>query len=349
MNYTIQFWRWFFTLVICMLHFEPQYFEGEQPIFKCGYLAVEFFFILSGFFLMRHVERSEESAFQYSVSRVKSLYPTLVFSWILLIANLAIIRKYSLIEILKEIKLHIWEYLLMNATGVTWDILNGVTWYISALIIVGYFVYWLVKWNKKIFLGLIAPFAILLIYQYYIGLGNGLDYHLAYARLFMGSLNRAMGGLSIGCLTYEACKRVSKRKLTIWGKFCVNIFEMLVIVGLFDIMFYGEKNSNNLLVLIGFPVLIIIEWNGWTLLSKILNKKVFNILGKASLVIYTNQVLLIGIFISKFCKRRGYLLDSIEFLLLMNLFGIVGKSFLDKICRKLPKVRIIERESYEER
>lgn len=175
MNYSIEFWRWFITCGICMLHFEVTYFpDGSQPLFKCGYLGVEFFFILSGFFLMKHMEEHpEESAFIYTKKRLLKFYPELVVAWFLLIANLAYANKWGIQEIWKEFISHIWEYLLLNAIGITWNVLNGPTWYLSALIIVGYFIYWLIKWNKKVFLEFIAPLLVILVYSYYAYLGGG--------------------------------------------------------------------------------------------------------------------------------------------------------------------------------
>lgn len=135
MNNSIQFWRYLFTCVICMLHFEVEYFAGEQPVFRCGYLVVEFFFILSGFFLMKHAENSRDSSLTYTLQKVKRFYPDLLISWGLLIFNLSWLFKYDLKTVIGEIFSHIWEYLLLNSTGITWNILNGVTWYLSALLI----------------------------------------------------------------------------------------------------------------------------------------------------------------------------------------------------------------------
>lgn len=321
MNNSIQFWRWLFTCLICMLHFEPQYLNGEQPVFACGYLAVEFFFILSGFFMMKHAESHNDSALIYSIGRVKRFYPDLLLCWALLILNLAIVNNYGFMDTFNEVKKHVWEYLLLNSLGITWDILNGPTWYISALVISGYFIYWLIKKNKDFFIQFIAPILIFLIYSYYAYLGNGLDYHLVWERISMGSISRAVGGICIGCITYEISTKykfeLTKNKI-LFG----SAVELFVIIILANILLFGEKNSNNLLVLFLFPILIFIEYKGISLLSQILNCSISGFLGKLSLEIYLNQVLVIGVFL-RLSNRTDYLIDSIKFIITMNLFGVI--------------------------
>lgn len=332
-NYQIEFWRYFFTCVICMLHFEAGYFtDGSQPVFKCGYLGVEFFFILSGFFLMKHLERQEESAVKYTFKRIQRLYPNLVLAWVLLICNIAVIKHYNFKDILREVKLHVWEYLLMNITGITWDILNGPTWYLSALIIAGYFVYWLAKWNRNVFLGFIAPLTIVLVYFWYIPMGEGLDYHLQMGRIFFAGIERAFGGLCIGCITYKLSEYLKNKKLR--GGGIISVIEFAVILSILDVVFYGEKNSGNFLVLLAFPILIVIEYNGMSHLSKILNRKIFGFLGKACMSIYVNQVFIIGIFQKNFAGHKSYFQDGVLFLLFITIFGIVVNYILETCIKK---------------
>ena len=255
-NFQIEFWRYFFTCIICMLHFEAGYFaDGSQPIFKCGYLGVEFFFILSGFFMMKHLENRQESAAGYTFGRIRRLYPDLILSWIFLICNIAVMNHYSMKEVFGEVKLHVWEYLLMNITGITWDILNGPTWYLSALIIAGYFVYWLARWNRKIFLEFIAPIIIAAVYFWYIPMGEGLDYHLHMGRIFFAGIERAFGGLCIGCITFKVSECLADKKRS--GGGIISLLEFAVILTILDVIFCGEKNSGNFLVLLAFPILIL--------------------------------------------------------------------------------------------
>ena len=58
-NYTIEFYRFIAIIFIAIFHFGIQYI-GDFHWPKGGYLGVEFFFILSGFFLMKESEDIEK-------------------------------------------------------------------------------------------------------------------------------------------------------------------------------------------------------------------------------------------------------------------------------------------------
>ncbi len=65
-NYALDFYRFLFSCVICIMHFTAYMDFGDAHAPFCGgYLAVEFFFIVSGYMLMRHVEREKKKPVLY--------------------------------------------------------------------------------------------------------------------------------------------------------------------------------------------------------------------------------------------------------------------------------------------
>lgn len=337
-NNAIQFWRYIFTCLICVLHFETQYFSGSQPFFRCGYLGVEFFFILSGFFMMKHVEHSQETALAYTWGRIKRFYPDLVISWTLLILNLTWINGYDFLEIWNVIKSHIWEYLLLNSTGITWEMLNGLTWYISALLIAGYFIYWLLKNKRKTYLEFIAPLLIFLIYSYYAYCGVGIDFHLAWIGITLHSILRALGGMSIGCILYAASKKYEIKKLTSVGTGLISFAEILLLIALGFVLFgRAEKTNTDLLALPIFAMLILIEYQGWSILSKLFNHRIFGFLGNISLIMYINQSLIMGDYL-RWARKTNFIWDTIVVLAMITMLAIVIYSMKKILLKK--KVRI---------
>ena len=90
-SYSIEFWRILFTYLVILLHF-------RGSIFRCCYLGVEFFFVLSGFFLMRHcMNDSEKSATRattkYIALRFKQLYPAFILSCLLVLCKILFMDK----------------------------------------------------------------------------------------------------------------------------------------------------------------------------------------------------------------------------------------------------------------
>ena len=81
---SIYIWRIVFTVLIMVMHFNNVYSKiYENPHITGGwYIAVEFFFIVSGYLLMVRAEANgkEESALRYTARRFMKLYPEYLFA-----------------------------------------------------------------------------------------------------------------------------------------------------------------------------------------------------------------------------------------------------------------------------
>lgn len=78
-NSSIDFLRYIFMLNICIWHL-----NGQVHILNHGYLAVEFFFILSGLFLFQDQEKHPEmKTTQYIIKRYGRFYPKYFFAFLI--------------------------------------------------------------------------------------------------------------------------------------------------------------------------------------------------------------------------------------------------------------------------
>ena len=80
-NKTIEFYRFFTILIIAIFHFNAQYFRDGAGLSlwpKGGYLGVDFFFIISGMFLMYHFKSHDDSAYIYISKRKFVIYTQLI-------------------------------------------------------------------------------------------------------------------------------------------------------------------------------------------------------------------------------------------------------------------------------
>lgn len=334
MNYGIEFWRFIFTCIVCLLHFETVYLGGGNNIFASGYLGVEFFFILSGFFMMKHALHHDDTAIRYITDRIKRLYPPIIIAYCILIINFSIQSKWNVFEIIDEVYAHIWEFLLLTSTGITWEFWNFATWYISALLIVSYFIYWLIKKDEKCFSEFIAPLLIFAIYSWYAIQGKGLDYHVHWERICTSAISRAIGGISIGCISYYVNNKYIPKKI---NKYYCSCIEIIVLILIFSNIICAEKNSYNLLVLILFPVLIVIEYNKWNKWNKFFCNYIVTLLGRISINMYLNQVFFIGLFLNIHKKSNAFL-DYLLFIVCLTLFACFIEFLRYKIIKKSMKL-----------
>ena len=81
-NRSIEFLRFFFMLFICLSHF-----PGRTVIhLNHAYLAVDFFFIVSGLFIYRSSTKdAPPSTFDYTLKKVKRFWPKMVVGCALLL------------------------------------------------------------------------------------------------------------------------------------------------------------------------------------------------------------------------------------------------------------------------
>lgn len=133
------------------------------------------FTVTAGYFMVAHfnkrksdgvyMARSASSrAWEYTWARVKALLPVLILGYVLsvIISTGFFYQDYTVQQVLAMVVNSIWEFLGFHAagfrsTGNQFFNLNGTLWFISAMIIVGYFMYWALCKNEDVFCGFVAP------------------------------------------------------------------------------------------------------------------------------------------------------------------------------------------------
>lgn len=128
-NSNIEYLRMVFTFIVCIHHLEVVSF------LKHGYLAVEFFFVLSGFLLYQSLENRRMSPTEYLTSRLKKFYPEYFFAMIVYIFYLVITAGCCDYQLLKNIFLSsISEVFLLQNMGIWGGGNNYPLWYLSILV-----------------------------------------------------------------------------------------------------------------------------------------------------------------------------------------------------------------------
>ena len=157
-------WRIVFTFMIVLGH------SGFVEIANASYyIGVEYFFIISGFFLAKSAIKNENDVLGYTWERIKKLYPHIIFSFI--VFYIYVYRGYENKEMLKEIVYHLYEvvpmmYFILPIKNDNPIYLNFSVWYISVLLICGMVVYFFYSNYKKQFVSIVAPMIVLIGYYY---------------------------------------------------------------------------------------------------------------------------------------------------------------------------------------
>ncbi len=242
-NGIIEFLRFIASLSILVYHFELIYLERSIH-FMHLYIWVEFFFIISGFFLAKNIN-NKESAIEYTWKQIKKLYPIYLLGFIATF----IVTNIFFHTTLKGLLISLWktkfEIFLINIFSLDpyTNLINlgGGSSYIGALLIGTLFVYYMIQNHKKVFQNL-APIFILCGYCLLLNTFGNLS-QWAHLITIPSGIIRAICGLSVGAFLYLTLNDKFK-KLGNTKNSMIVIVSLFVAVGL--IVFKNSINSFDL-------------------------------------------------------------------------------------------------------
>ncbi len=304
--YNVGFLRIVFTLIIIILHLHgqaPTPFTVYPEIYSTlhlhslkGYLAVEIFFIISGFFLF-FTAKKDMSTKDFFINRLQRLWFVPAFAifciWILSLVHWTVYSKYA----------NILHLAMLKNTGLTLCLAdNGTAWFVSTLFWVSVFYYYLIKnFERKyvnLVIALIVYFSLLLLVNG--GHGYFKNHYEMLNPFFNVGMLRGLASIGIGyfiaMFTENVKTRVSENNLPMIKRFtnfkyvAISALEIYLFVFLVQRLVFKVGDYTNDLVLvimlIGLFVLFIFR-NGF--LSQVTNHKIFYELGKYTFSIYIMQ------------------------------------------------------------
>ena len=185
-NVAIEFWRFFTAIAIIGFHVgwiiarscngsNGYYMTPTNTWFFGASEVLLLFTITAGYFMVSHFKKlakdpkyNERSALsragEYTWTRIKALLPVLILGYVLgvIICTCFFYPDYTVKDVFSMLFNSIWEFLGFHAAGLRslggeFFNLNGPLWFISAMIIIGYFIYFGLCKNEDVTAGFIAP------------------------------------------------------------------------------------------------------------------------------------------------------------------------------------------------
>lgn len=340
---SIEFWRFLFCCQVLLLHFYHagfMYKKHDDLPFAGGAIAVEFFFILSGYLFAKSYEKySMESGEQSTTlaffkSKLKRLYPHYLYSFFVyfMIFNFAILDV-NFKRIGKNFLNSIWEILAAPMTGIGDFVYNGATWYISASLIVFLVFHRCMKINKDIFIKLIIPIMICLIYGYLYQEIGWLGSWKTYNFLFRNGLVRAFAGIGLGVLLYYVVE-----KLKCWKPTCFmrTVFTILEVVVYAVSLLFGYLRGNDkfdFILLLCFVIGIGISFGNISFTNTIFGGRFIQYLGKLSFPMYLNHWLIMRLMAFRFSENTSLLIVFLYLgiVIIYSVFTLKLVNFISKL------------------
>lgn len=341
-NYTFDVLKFIFAISIALSHYSVN-LPGVT-------IVVEFFFILSGFFLARKYYYNREkdiclSPYEYTLKHIKKLYLPYIFALIMVflypyIKSIMFLfigktPEYTMKEFFLQIYDLIPEALMLQNIGIFPGGINYPLWQVCVLIVVSHFIYTMLFVNDKITLNLICPLLVICNYTLFSSINDG----WGKIGCFYVPLLRGIAPVCIGVILYKLVEKnynCCNNKLYL---FFFNIMGLISIIGILKLEGY-----HYIYLLLSCIIIFVVSLkNTW--INIIFNKKEFKILGPLSYAIYLNHALIIKIF-KDICyiieTRFGFLINNyllktifVCVLLIYSVFTMRLVKFLELKLKKI--------------
>lgn len=341
--YSIDFLKLLFAYLIAFAHFGVA-FPGAN-------IAVNFFFIISGYFLGKKFydkRASGEGSYtgvRYTIDHIKALYPHYIFSLLVIFVAreiYAIMANESSIHSLRDLVERLYnllpEVFLVQNIGFFDGGINYPLWQLCALFICGYFIFTMLSLNEKLSTKIVFPLAIILISTYLKTMVDVFDT----IGFFYIPLLRAFAAVSFGVLIYkflasDYCEILYRHKLVL------NICSLAGVISLFIV-----ENNNMLYISMVVIVAALMDPSSW--LNIALNHKLFKNFGTFSYAIYLNHALII--MVVKFVETKvlsalgineSVWISSVLFFVALTIYSLFTTSFIGYLKLRFSKRRLAGR------
>lgn len=308
--------RFYFICMICLWHL------GYAKVIPHGYLGVDFFFMLSGYYLFKHYKYKDEDEIKLIKNKIKTFYlPYIIVFIILFLFKI----KHAIIvndDIFRLFLRAFPECLLLHKIGFVDSNINFTSCFLSVLVIDTFFVYAILRrCHNCIF---ILPIIVILSYTYTFNCSDDIQM-FEVDTFFPLSHLRGLAGLSLGVLI---------AKLQQYGftmKKYANVVMLFSIVITTKLLWTSVYYDKYFLFFVIF--LILSSTDNYHNHVKITNliMRVSTHLGKISLYVYLIHPIILLCHIDRFLGDLNQCLINVVFLLIVY----ISANMLQIGCEKM--------------
>ena len=290
-NGKIDFYKFLFAIVVMLYHFSCST-KYDQEFFTKGYIAVEFFFIVSGFLYAKSLSKFNnqnnsivKDSIKYVINKYKSFFPYHIFASVITLIYTSVYYDWGLISIAENIVNNIPNLLLFHMTGISNMEFVMHEWYISAMLIVMFILTPIIMKDHEKFIHYIAPIIALFSLGFLNNKFDTINLVLHWTGFSYAGIIRAFGEICLGCFCYAIYET------HVFDKFN-KTFLLFIEWGCFLFTLFYAFNLFNLNL--DFPIVFVIAIGVTVAFCDkcslgIFNNKVVYFLGKWSFAIYMNH------------------------------------------------------------
>lgn len=321
-NGLIELYRFIFIIMIMSMHFLLAYYQktSAEVILGGGYICVEFFFVLTGFFLGKWAQDPRQRSITSLLFKyLRKLYPLYLFTTILAIGHLLVTdAQYhiNLFDIIANVVL-LSPYRAMP---------NAPAWFFCAMIWILPLLCYLLKHYSKLMYA-ISPYICLVIYSMIYMDIHHLDVWWQWGYLSIPiAFFRAAADMLMGVILYAINYYIDLNSVTIRPNFIV-ICEIIIFLVLIKMMVSPGHNELDFCAPLLFMLLILFAFMMPERILKKFQHKCLYSLGKLSVVLFLSHFTIMKIVLQ---LARGGVIEKIFTFILCSVLWSMALSLIIK-------------------
>ncbi|KAI4449807.1 hypothetical protein C823_004340 [Eubacterium plexicaudatum ASF492] len=295
-NGAIDFWKFVFSIMVVQFH-SSNLTEIKTTPFVGAAIAVEFFFLVSGYLMAASISRYQEADIRvgrdsrnFMLHKIKGLCPEIFIAWAIGFVVQHIAKKnVSLSSLVKDLMTGVWDMFFLRESGLEGFKANPAAWYISAMLLAMLVLVPLFLKDREVFLNVWAPVLAIASLGYLsknVGDLRGPTDWLGFC--YKGFL-RAVGELCMGVICWGICCEIKKLPLSGLGKRLLTALELGCYAGVILWSYKHKGSQMDFVMLLLFAVGVVVTFSGHSLLSSFFNKPLVYFLGKISFPVYLSH------------------------------------------------------------
>lgn len=290
-NGYLDFLKFLFALGIMGVHTYLCGF-GFRLVF-CGYLGVDFFFMVSGYFTVRdamqaRIRGKRDSTPDYFAKRIKKIYPVFLGACIYSFVLMELINSDA--NVWLDLYNNIFDFIPLQVEIFPSQFSTAVQWYVSALFVVSPLLYVLVLRFGRTFSLCFAPICsafLLGVLQLYLGELSSVA-TLLWGWIFAGVL-RAVADMFLGATIFELAQSLGKVQLTRFGYIFMRWGRAFLLCGAVRLCFMQTSGYGDFVFVVDIFLYLILLF-AFPIEHRIFQCKLFRYLGKISVTLFMVHV-----------------------------------------------------------
>lgn len=292
-NGQIEFLRFISAIVIVLRH-GSRFLPKGIDLFSRGSLAVEFFFLVSGYLMACSCAKAlpaNTSLGQDTRNFIKRKYfglmPEFLIAWIINFILFLIMGKVTVpADIFRHFMKWLFSLIPLSMAGFSYGSFNMAAWYISAMLLAMLILYPIGKRYFDSFVHIIAPLLAIFIIgfmarEFHTTLGPTDEFGFTYKGMI-----RAIAEISLGSALYPTIQKMKAANYGKGKKFLLSLINIASLCLVLYQLIYSQNELYDVPALLLMAVIVTISFSHQGLFAGIFDNKLCYWLGHMSLIIY---------------------------------------------------------------